>query len=254
MNFAPQSNRTVNQWVNTLESRASQLQSASGAAIVVTGIILAAVLAFGTYEMDDIPIVALLILSVISTVPVVEVARMRDSTGLFSRRLTMDTWRQGIMGPQKYDVLSSGMTFMQPAYAVTSILSAVLFATYKLGGERYLTRHALLVILLLQLPFNPIFGWNPLAMSMLQGKVSKFVQQSDLRNYMMQSRSNNVNRRPSNRNRSSTFPKNYMRAAATPSTPPNLRSRVMELPMPPTFRNLPRRNPTEPFKVNMPLQ
>jgi hypothetical protein len=217
----------------------------------VTGIILAAVLAFGTYEMDDIPIVALLILSVISTVPVVEVARLRDSVGLFRRRLTMDTWRQGIVGPEKYDVLSSGMTFMQPAYAVACIISAVLFATYKLGGDRYLTRHALLIILLLQLPLNPIFGWNPLAMSMLQGKVSKFVQQSDLRNYMMQSRSNNLNRRQNNRNRSSTLQKNNMRTAATSLPPANLRPRVVELPITPTFRNLPRQNRTEPFKVNM---
>ena len=217
----------VNMWLNTLEKRTRTMKNAFGVCVVVALLCLTAVLAFATYEMKDVLIVILLLLTLVASVPVVEVATPKKNA-IFSRKLTLNNWQQKIAAGN-YDILSSNLHFMQPVFPILSVMSFLLFAASKFTTK--VEHHTVLLILILQIPLNPMLGLNPLGMYLMRSAKSRFVAQSDLIEYQRSKAAVELNRAslaplnraPLNRAPPNRTPPNRAPPNRTPPnrTPPN---------------------------------
>ena len=197
---APRSNgsnvtaKTVGIWENTLKNKTSTLKNAFGVCVLIAVISLTAVLAFAKYELKDVPLVLLLLMSLISTIPYIEVA-VPEKNSLQRKHVTVDNWRQRLGTNDKYTILSSSLHFLQPMYAMFCVLSFILFAVHKIFGSSYVTHKFVLLILVIQLPFNPLAGFNPFATFMIRQHTAKHITQENLSTYLRNNTTNNQKKR-----------------------------------------------------------
>ncbi len=183
--------KTVEIWENSLLSKTASLQNAFGICLIVALMVFAAVLAFGKYELKDGLLVVLLILSVVSTFPHVEVA-VPVKNSFVGKHVTMQNWRNTLQKNEKFTILSSNLHFLQPMFSMLCILSFVLFGVHKILGKSYVTYNFVLLILTLQVPFNPLFGLNPFASFLIRQRISKHVTQTNISEYLRSTRVNNA--------------------------------------------------------------
>ena len=231
----------VNMWLNTLEKRTHTMKNALGVCVVVALLCLTAVLAFATYEMKDVLIVILLLLTLVASVPVVEVATPKKNA-IFSRKLTLNNWQQKIAAGGNYDILSSNLHFIQPVFPILSVMSFLLFAASKFTTK--VEHDTVLLILILQIPLNPMLGLNPLGMYLMRSAKSRFIAQSDLIEYqrskaaveMNRASFAPLNRAPPNRTPPNRTPPNRTPPNRTPSyRPPSYRPPVATPPTAPAL-------------------
>lgn len=209
--------RSVQTWANTLTSKRRRLRSTFGIACVVAVVSLACVLALSKIVRRDLVLLALLALTLVAAVPYIEVAvpaggRRSSSSATSSgaeaagasappirssfynrlrrkpaRRAAVVTdlqWQAGLGGRERLDVLSSRAHFLQPMLPIFSMIGFVMFGLYKCAGEQVVTYHTVLLLLLVQLPFNPLLGYNPLGKYLLRQPVSRTVTQQNVRRFL----------------------------------------------------------------------
>jgi len=186
----------VNMWLNTLDKRTLTMKNALGVCVVVALLCLTAVLAFATYEMKDVLIVSLLLLTLVASVPVVEVATPKKNA-IFSKKLTLNNWQERIAAGGNYDILSSNLHFIQPVFPILSVMSCLLFAASKFTTK--VEHDTVLLVLILQVPLNPMLGLNPLGMYLMRSAKSRFIAQSDLIEYQRSKAAVQLNRASPNR-------------------------------------------------------
>lgn len=196
--------KRVNLWHNTLKNKQESLQRALGITVVVAIVACFGVLAFAD-EYDPIKdgfMGLLLAYSVVGCIPHIEVAQVKDDTSLFQKRLTLENWEQTVgranhnRGGDEYDVFSSNIHVLQGMFPVMTTLSFLLYLVHKVAGEQYVTYNTVLLMLLMQVPFNNFLGLNPLGKFLTRQEISRHVTQSDLKKFV--NRKNNASNRRKN--------------------------------------------------------
>lgn len=170
-------------WSNTLNNKDDELTRTYGFTIVLSVLVFASVVAFSEYFVKDVPIVILLVISVLGCSPYIEIAQVKNNASFFKKRLTLSNWKYEIKSGE-YDVLSSNLNLLNVIFPVTTTLCLVLFFVHKIFGDEYVNFNTILILLLIQIPFNTFFGWNPLATTIMRQHVSKHVSQADLQKYL----------------------------------------------------------------------
>ena len=176
--------KRINVWSNTLQNKADSLRNFFGVTIVLSLIVFTSVIAFSKYTIKDITIVLLLLYSVIGCVPYIEVAQVKNDDSFFTKRLTVLNWKNEIRKNGDYNVLSSNLNILNSVFPVVTVICLVMFFVYKIFGEDYVNFNTILILLLIQTPFNPALGLNPLGVSLMRQNISKHVTQNDLKKYL----------------------------------------------------------------------
>lgn len=176
--------KRINIWSNTLQNKSDSLRNFFGVALVLSLIVFTSIIAFSEYTMKDITIVLLLMYSVVGCVPYIEVAQVKNDDSFFTKRLTVLNWKDEIRKNGSYNVLSSNLNILNAVFPVITILCLIMFFVHKIFGEDYVNFNTVLIILLIQMPFNTALGLNPLGVSVMRQNISKHVTQNDLKKYL----------------------------------------------------------------------
>ena len=176
--------KRIKLWSNTLQNKSDSLRYTFGVTLVLSLMIFTAVIAFSEYNMKDLTIVMLLIYSVIGCVPFIEVAQVKNDDSFFTKRLTILNWKNEIRKNGTYNILSSNLNILNSVFPVVTILCLVLFFVNKIFGDAYVNFNTILIILLIQTPFNTALGLNPLGVAVMRQNVSKHITQDDLKKYL----------------------------------------------------------------------
>lgn len=237
-------------WQNTLNNKQKVLQNIFGIILVMAFLVFIAVFTFSSYKVKDAMLVSLIFYSVIGCYPYIEVAKLKnDGNSFFPRRLTISNWKNEIKKNEKYDILSSNTHILNSVFPVLAILSIIMFFIYKIFGEDYVTYKTVLILLLIQVPFNSVFGLNPLGVSLARQSVSKHISQNDLKRYLNRNSSLSNKQGAVLNNRS--IPKTYSIAAKPELT---TRNQVSSAGSKPTL-NLPQlTRPPGPLPIPFPLE
>lgn len=176
--------KRINMWSNTLKNKSDTLRDVSGFTLVIAMIVFTSVYAFSEYTFKDIPIMLLLVYSLIGCKPYIEVAQVKNDDSFFTKRLTVSNWKEEIKKNGEYNILSSNLNILSSVFPVVTVTSLVLFFAYKIFGENYVNSNTILLILIIQTPFNTALGLNPLGLSIMRQNVSKHITQNDLKKYL----------------------------------------------------------------------
>jgi hypothetical protein len=176
--------KRINLWSNTLKNKSDSLRYIFGITTVVAMVVFTSVLAFSEYTLKDVTIVLLLLYSLIGCVPYIEVAQVKNDDSFFTKRLTFLNWKEEIRKNGEYNILSSNLNILNSVFPVVTITCFILFFAYKIFGENYVNSNTILIILLVQTPFNTALGLNPLGVSIMRQNISKHVTQNDLKKYL----------------------------------------------------------------------
>ena len=176
--------KRINIWSNTLQNKSDSLRNFFGVALVLSLIVFTSVIAFSEYTMKDISIILLLLYSVIGCVPYIEVAQVKNDDSFFTKRLTVLNWKDEIRKDGNYNVLSSNLLVLHAVFPLVTILCLFMFLVHKIFGETYVHFNTILILLLIQTPFNTALGLNPLGVSVIRQNISKHVTQNDLKRYI----------------------------------------------------------------------
>lgn len=176
--------KRINIWSNTLQNKADSLRNFFGVALVLSLIVFTSVIAFSEYTMKDILLILLLLYSVIGCVPYIEVAQVKNDDSFFTKRLTILNWRNEIRKNGDYNVLSSNLHILNGVFPTVTVICLLMFFVHKIFGKDYVKFNTILIILLIQTPFNPALGLNPLGVSVMRQNISKHLTQNDLKKYL----------------------------------------------------------------------
>ena len=171
-------------WSNTLNNKYNELHYTFGVTLVIACIVLPSIFAFAEYSMKDLAVVVLLLYSLLGCVPYIEVAQVKNEDSFFTKRLTVLNWKTEIKKNGEYNVLSSNIGVLNAVFPVVTIISFLLFFANKILGEAYVNSNTVLMILLIQTPFNSAFGLNPLGVAITRQNISKHVTQDDLKEFL----------------------------------------------------------------------
>lgn len=177
-------NTRVRHWINTLENKTDMLRSSFGVTAIFGFMCLLMVLALAKYNFSDILIVSLLVYSLIGCVPYIEVATIKNNNTFSADHLTIYNWRKGIQKNTKYNILSSNIHFLHPIFPVITILSFLLFTIHKIFGDKIVNVNTVILVLIIQIPFNNFLGLNPLGVFLTRQTKSKFINQNNLKTFL----------------------------------------------------------------------
>ena len=171
---------TVNYWHSNVDYKQSALTTLFGYCAVLAAVAFMFVIAFGNLALDDIALLPLILLTLVAAFPYVPVAT-RNADSAAPRVLTARTYREQLKNASPpYKILSSRLAVMQPIYAAMCVMSLLLVAAYKILGEKIVGKKLVIAALVIQVPFNPLVGFNPLATMLLGIPESKFVTHANI--------------------------------------------------------------------------
>jgi hypothetical protein len=176
--------KKVNIWSNTLHNKTDTLLNAFGITLLLGIIVFLSVFAFSEFTLDDILIVFLLLFNLTGCIPFIEVARIKNEKSIFKKTLNISNWKNEIKKNGQYDILSSNLNIVQSIFPLFTSISFIMFFIYKIMGEKYVTYNTVLILLIMQAPFNNSFGYNPLGIAISQQNVSKHITQDDIKKYL----------------------------------------------------------------------
>lgn len=172
----------VRRWERTLNNKTEQLRNSLGFTFVYSSLIFLAVYAVFEYKISDIPLIILLCISVISCIPYVPVARKKNNSSMFPDQLTIQNWRNELKH-DKYDMLNTSLSFLQPVYPLITFINFSLFLAYKID-DTYISYDMMVFMLSAQVFFNPLFGYNPIGRLVVDMKVNSNIDQKDVLNFI----------------------------------------------------------------------
>lgn len=201
---------TVNYWYSNIEYKQQSLSNIFGACLVYAALSSMFILAFGRFTIEDIALVPLLLLTLLAAFPYVEVAVKANSSSTSPRVLTAVSYKKHIFNvSSKYTILTSRLGVFQPIYATLCIISFLLISINKIFGDEMINKKTVVGFLILQVPFNPLLGFNPIPVRLLRMPESRFVTQNSilqsLQSYESQTFSPNVIREQDILNTSTQF-------------------------------------------------
>lgn len=172
---------TLNYWYSDIDYKHQSLTNIFGACLVWAAISSMFILAFGSFTLEDIAFVPLLLLTLVSAFPYVEVAVKANSSSASPRVLTATSYKKHILNrSSKYTIITSRLGVFQPIYAALCVISFLLLSINKILGEEMISKKTVAAILIIQIPFNPLLGFNPIAVRLLRMPESRFVTQSNI--------------------------------------------------------------------------
>lgn len=175
----------VNLWENTLKNKESSLSNLFNLNILFAFIVFGSVFLMSKFTDRDGLIVTLLVLNIIGCYPYIEVAQVQSSNSLFARGVSTSSWRAAFKNTNdRYNVLSSNVHINQTVFPILTFMSCFLFLVHKVFGDEYVTFNTVVIIQLIQLPFNSFLGMNPLGIYMTRQNVSKHITQNELRRHL----------------------------------------------------------------------
>ena len=139
------------------------------------------IIAFGTFSIEDIALIPLLLLTLVAAFPYVEVAVKANASSNSPHILTAASYKKHIFNrSSKYTLLTSRLGVLQPIYAALCIISFILISINKILGDEMINKKTVVGFLILQVPFNPLLGFNPITVRLLRMPESRFVTQNNI--------------------------------------------------------------------------
>lgn len=176
-------NKRINMWLHMLQEKQEMLRSSCVVCVIFACLVLFSVLVFSAYKMQDILLIGLLTYSLVATIPYIQLGIAKDKGTIFKTKMSNIDWSDKLYTGE-FNVLSPSLNFLQPIYAMLCLLSFTLYLCHKNLGDDYVTYDLMLIFLIIQMPFNPVLGLNPLGSYLIRGKKSKFVTQDDLKLFL----------------------------------------------------------------------
>ena len=172
---------TVNYWYSNVDYKQRSLTNIFGACLVCATISSMFILAFGTFTIEDVAFVPLLLLTLVAAFPYVEVAVKANSSNTSPPVLTAASYKKHIFNrSSKYTILTSRLGVFQPIYAAFCMISFLLISVNKILGEEMINKKTVVGFLILQVPFNPLLGFNPIPVHLMRMPESRFVTQNSI--------------------------------------------------------------------------
>ena len=172
---------TLNYWYSNVDYKQRSLTNIFGACLVCATISSMLILAFGTITLEDVAFVPLLLLTLVAAFPYVEVAIKTNSSSTSPRVLTAASYKKHIFNrSSKYIILTSRLGVFQPIYAAFCVISFLLISINKILGEDMISKKTVAGFLIIQVPFNPLLGFNPIPVRLMRMPESRFVTQNSI--------------------------------------------------------------------------
>lgn len=172
---------TLDYWNSNINYKQRILTHMFGACLVCATISCMLILTFGTLTMDDIALIPLLLLTLLAAFPYVEVAVKTNTSSITPNVLTVTSYKKHIYNKSsKYTILTSRLGVFQPIYAALCIISFLLVCINKVLGDDMINKKTVAGLLILQVPFNPLLGFNPIPVRLLRMPESRFVTQNTI--------------------------------------------------------------------------
>jgi len=172
---------TLNYWYSNVDYKQRSLTDIFGVCLVFATISSMFIVAFGTLTLEDVAFVPLLLLTLVAAFPYVEVAVKANSSSTSPRVLTAASYKKHIFSrSSKYTILTSRLGVFQPMYAAFCIISFLLISINKILGEEMISKKTVAGFLIMQVPFNPLFGFNPIPVRLMRMPESRFVTQNNI--------------------------------------------------------------------------
>ena len=172
---------TLNYWYSNVDYKQRSLTDIFGACLVCAIISSMFILAFGTFILEDIAFVPLLLLTLVAAFHYVEVAVKANSSSTSPRVLTAASYKKHIFNrSSKYTILTSRLGVFQPIYGAFCVISFLLVSINKILGEEMINKKTVVGFLIIQVPFNPLLGFNPIPVRLMRMPESRFVTQNSI--------------------------------------------------------------------------
>lgn len=203
----------INSWISNLEQKTRILNRSFLITITFGIVCMLVIVLFSRFELTDILILILLLISIWGCSPYIEVATRKNKNSFFASRLTFGNWKNELVKKGQYNILSSNIHFMQPFFPIMSVLSFLLFTIHKVIGSDFVSLNTVVLLLLIQIPFNNMGGFNPIGIALTRQRKSQHVTQDELKSFL---KNNSENRLNLNRTR----PPTALPLALTQTLPP----------------------------------
>ena len=171
---------SLNYWKSNINYKTKSLGNLFGVCVVFASVVSMFVLAFGSVSIADIAFIPLLVLTIVAAFPYIEVAIRVDTDKTRPHALTSKTYKNGMQTNTRYTILSSRLAMMQPVYAFLCIGSFLMFSIHKILGNNYIHKKVIVALLLMQIPLNPLLGFNPIATRLIRTSESRFIRQENV--------------------------------------------------------------------------
>lgn len=172
---------TLNYWYSNVDYKQRGLTHIFGVCLVFALISSIFTVAFGSFSLQDTALLPLLLLTLVGAFPYVEVAVKADNASTSPKVLTASLFKKHLSNrSSKYTILTSRLAMYQPIYAALCVISFAMVSIYLTLGKKFINIKTVIGFLILQVPFNPLCGFNPVVTRLLRMPESRFVTQSNI--------------------------------------------------------------------------